>query len=254
MGFGLLFLGYMFSYIIRIGLGNYAFAAMLIGSFIMYLGLSELRKYSPVFIYSYVLDILLILCAFFESIRGIDEIFMLSWGIHGSTAAAIFEWAGVILDLLFNAAVIYGIIDMAKRVDFPDIRSRAIRNSVFVGIFYTYQFFIMLPIEAVEKEKSFLMTLLVLASVVYTVLNAALIFRCYALICPEGDVEMKRKPSRFAFINKLNEKTDEREARATESAIKYYEEKARQKKEKRESKYQSNHVKYNNNRKKRRRK
>lgn len=253
MGFGLLFLGYMFSYIIRIGLGNYAFAAMLVGCFLMYLGLSELRKYCPTFLYAFILDIALVLCAFFESVRGLDEIFMLSWGINGSTLASVFEWVGVFLDLLFNAAIIYGIIDMAKRVDFPDIKSKAVRNSVFVGIFYVYQFLIMLPIEAIEREKSFLMTLLVLFSVVYTVLNAALIFRCYALICPEDDVEMKRKPSRFAFINKLNEKTDEREARATESAIKYYEEKLKQKKEKRERKYQSNHVKYSNNHKKKRR-
>ena len=78
MGFGLLFIGYVITYILRLGLGDYAFASMLIGCFLMYLGLSELRKYGPAFIYALIADILLIFCSFFECLEGIDMILSLS--------------------------------------------------------------------------------------------------------------------------------------------------------------------------------
>ena len=59
MGFGLLLVGYTFAFVARVGLGDYIFAGMLLGSFLMYLGLSELRKYSPGCIYSQILSILI---------------------------------------------------------------------------------------------------------------------------------------------------------------------------------------------------
>ena len=61
---------------------------------------------------------------------------------------------------------------------------------------------------------------------------------------------MKLEPSRFEFINRMNEKADEREQRAAESTIKYLEEKARKKKEEREKRYKSNHVRYHSKKKK----
>ena len=58
MGFGLLLIGYMFAFVAGAGMGNYLFAGMLIGGFLMYLGLSELRKYSPAFIFALIGSIL----------------------------------------------------------------------------------------------------------------------------------------------------------------------------------------------------
>ena len=54
MGFGPLLIGYFITFIVTLGLGNYLFAGMLIGGFIMYLGLSELRKYAPTFLYAII--------------------------------------------------------------------------------------------------------------------------------------------------------------------------------------------------------
>ena len=250
MGFGLLFIGYVITYILRLGLGDYAFASMLIGCFLMYLGLSELRKYGPAFIYALIADILLILCSFFECLEGIDMILSLDIEVYGAFVSEVFMWIGIALDLVFNIVLLYGIADMARRVDFPQIKGKAYRNMVFVGAFNIFQIVLLLPIESMSEDKSFLMTLLVVFSLFYTLMNAALVFRCYALICPQGDEEMKRKPSRFEFINRMNENADEREQRAAESTIKYLEEKARKKKEEREKRYKSNHVRYHSKKKK----
>ena len=250
MGFGLLFIGYVTSYILRLGLGNYAFAAMLIGCFIMYLGLSGLRKYGPAFIYALIADVLLIFCSFFECLEGIDMIFSLDIEIYGAFVSDVFMWIGIGLDFIFNISMLYGIVDLARRVDFPKIKGKAYRNMFFVGVYNVFQVVLLLPIESMSKDKSFLMTLLVVFSLIYTLVNAALVFSCYAFICPEGEEEMKRKPSRFEFINRMNEKADEREKRATESTIKYLEEKAQKKKEARESKYKSNHVRHHSKKKK----
>ena len=51
---------------------------------------------------------------------------------------------------------------------------------------------------------------------------------------------MKRKPSRFAFINKIREKTDANEERAIEDTKRYFEEKAKKKREKLEAKNSKN--------------
>ena len=67
------------------------------------------------------------------------------------------------------------------------------------------------------------MTLLLIFQLIYTVLNSFLIFKCYAMICPEGEEDMHRKPSRFEFVNKLREKQDEREQRAIESTKQFFE-------------------------------
>ena len=45
------------------------------------------------------------------------------------------------------------------------------------------------------------------------------------MICPEGEEDMPRKPSRFAFINKLREKQDEKDEKAIQRTKEYVEKK-----------------------------
>lgn len=251
MGFGLLFVGYLFAYILRIGVGKYAFAGMLIGCFIMYLALGKLRRYCPSFIYALTVDIIRIFASFFEAVEGIDGLLFLNLGIAGSTAALVFRWITFALDLVFNILLLYSIADMANRVELPEIKGKSFRNMIFVGIFYALQLFLYLPLNIGNEAKNNLMVILTLSGLLYALLNSYLIFKCYAFICPEGDEEMARKPSRFAFINKINAERDAREQKAIDETKKYYEDKAREKREKRDSRYKSSqHVHQNKKKKK----
>ncbi len=236
MGFGLLLIGYVFSFVATAGMGEYMFAGMLIGGFLMYLGLCELRKYSPVFIYSLIVSILIIICSVFKTVIWVDSWLSLEIGIFTSTFVSIVDWVKFILYLIFDFTMLYGIADLSHRVDYPDTRQKAIRNMIFVGIYNAYQIVMFFPIGFIESDKSFFLTLLLIIQVIYTVVNAFLIFKCYAMICPAGQEDMPRKPSRFAFVNRFREIRDAKEEKAIDDMKNYYEEKLRSKNAKKHKK------------------
>ncbi|MBQ8407980.1 MAG: hypothetical protein IJY39_03870 [Clostridia bacterium] len=239
MGFGYLLIGYIFAFIATIGLGPYLFAGLLVGGFMMYLGLSELKKYSPVFIYALIGSILIILCSFYETAAWIDSNFLLNIGIGADPILKVFDWIEFVLNLLFNLTLLYGIADLSRRVDYSVTREKAFRNMFIVGLFNAYQVLMFFPIAFIESDKPFFMTILVILQVIYTVLNAFLIFKCYAMICPEGQEDMPRKKSRFAFVNKFREVKDAKEEKVVEEMKKYYEDKLKKKNEKKQIQHSS---------------
>ncbi len=236
MGFGLLLIGYAIYYLITVGIGNYLFAGMLVGGFIMFLGLSELRKFSPVFIYAVIANLLLILCSFYETAAFFDDLFLLELGIASDTLLLIFDWIELVLNLIFNLALLYGIADLSRRVEYSPTRDKAYRNMVFVIIINAFELITLIPNSIFSSDRAFFLTLLLILRIFYVVLNLFLIFKCYAMICPEGEEEMTRKPSRFKFVNEMRAKQDEREQKAIESTKAYLEQKQKKRLEKQNSK------------------
>ena len=231
MGFGLLLIGYILAFTAKIGLGPYHFAGMALGGFLSYLGLSELKKYSPVFIYSQIVNVALIVCSFFKTAMWADESFALGLGLHETAYETMYNFVEFGISLLFNLALLYGIADLARRVEHAEIKGKAYRNMIFVGIYNAYQIVMFFPIA-----NDILMSFLPIFQFVYSAINALLIFKCYAMICPEGDESMPRKPSRFAFINKIRAERDAREQKAIEETKKYYENRYNQAKKKKKKK------------------
>ena len=232
MGFGLLLTGYMFAFVAGAGMGNYLFAGMLIGGFLMYLGLSELKKYSPAFIFALAGSILMILCSFWGTAVWLDSFFALGWGISSGVISTVYNWIKLVVNFAFNIALLYGIADISRRVELPDLRQKAIRNIIFVAVFNAYQLLLFFPIEFIKDDQNSFLTILLILRFVYTIVNAWLIFRCYALICPEGQEDMPKKRSRFAFINKINDARDAKEEKAIEEMKEYYESKLKAKNQK----------------------
>ncbi len=243
MGFGPLLIGYIITYIITIGIGEYLFAGMLIGGFIMFLGLSELKKYCPTFLYAIIANVLMILCSFYETAAFLDSALLLELGIDTPILQTIFDIVKFIIDIIFNFTLLYGIADLSRRVEYSKTREKAIRNMLFVGIYGIFQIILLIPNTIFQEDKAFFMTLLMIFQLIYAFFNLLLIFKCYAMICPEGEEEMKRKPSRFAFVNKMREKQDEREQQAIENTKAYLEKKKQDKEAK-------SNIKNNNHRKK----
>lgn len=227
MGFGLLLIGYIFAFTAKIGLGPYHFAGMALGGFLTYLGLSELKKYSPVFIYAQIVNVALILCSFFKTLVWANDSFALSLSILNDNVSIGYQFVEFGVTLLFDLSLLYGIADLARRVDHDEIKGKAYRNMIFVGIYYVYQIVMFFPIA-----NDILMSFLPILQLIYSAINALLIFKCYAMICPEGDEEMPRKPSRFAFINKIRAEREAREQKAIEETKQYYENRNKNKKKK----------------------
>ena len=236
MGFGLLLIGYMFAFVASAGMGNYLFAGMLIGGFLMYLGLCELRKYSPAFIFALVGSILIILCSFWGTAVWIDSFFSLGWGISSGVLSAAYDWIKLVTNFAFNLALLYGIADLSRRVELPETRQKAIRNIIFVVLFNAYQILLFFPIGFIESDLSFFLTILLILRLLYTILNAWLLFKCYAMICPEGQEDMPKKRSRFEFVNKIRDAKDAKEEKAIEEMKEYYESKLKAKNQKKKSK------------------
>ena len=103
---------------------------------------------------------------------------------------------------------------------------------IFVALFYILQITVALPISALDNSRSSLMMILLVLQLLYTIMNSALIFKCYAMICPEGQEDMKRKKSRFEVVNKWNKIQDEREEQLEAQTRKYIEDKLRKRNEK----------------------
>ena len=236
MGFGLLLIGYMFAFVASAGMGNYLFAGMLIGGFLMYLGLCELKKYSPAFIFALVGSILIILCSFFATAVWLNSFLDLGWSISSDIWATAFDWAKLIVNFAFNIAMLYGIADLSRRVEFPETREKAIRNIIFVGLFNAYQILLFFPIGFIQSDPSFFLTILLILRLLYTVLNAWLLFKCYAMICPEGQEDMPKKRSRFELVNKIRDAKEAKEDKAIEEMKGYYESKLKAKNQKRKAK------------------
>ncbi|MBE6583699.1 MAG: hypothetical protein E7649_01775 [Ruminococcaceae bacterium] len=232
MGFGFLLIGYIFAYVSAVGFGTYIFAGTLVGGSIMFLGLFELRKYSPTFVYALIANTLLLICSLYGTLVWVEQQFGFPLGIVALNLGTVFDLAEIAINFLFNMSVLYGIADLSRRVEYPDTRVKAFRNMIFVILFNVLQIIVLLPIETLKSSRAGLMMLLMLMQLVYTIINAALIFKCYAMICPEGQEDMRRKQSRFGFINKWNKIKDEREEQVVEQTKKYLESKLNKRNEK----------------------
>ena len=243
MGFGLLLVGYTVAYLFSIGLGgleNYAFAGYLVGYFLCYMGLSELKKYSPKFFYALVISICLTACGFFETLAGLDNLLSLGLNISSNSVYTALGYVRFFLDLIFNISLLYGIIDISKRVDYEPTRNAAYRNLIFVVIAYAFEIFrmaaSMLAYDSIKSYMSAILAASVIVKIFYIFLNVLTIFKCYAFICPSEDVDMKRKESKVGFINKLHERNEQKEKENMELSRKFYEDRLKKKSEKAKSK------------------
>lgn len=237
MGFGLLLIGYMLVFVAGAGMGNYLFAGMLIGGFLMYLGLSELKKYSPAFIFALAGSVLIILCSFWGAAVWLDSFFALGWGISSGIFTTVYDWIKLAVNFAFNVAMLYGIADISKRVQLIEMRQKAVRNMIYLAVFNVYQIILFFPIEFIIKDQPLFFTILLILRLVYAIVNAWLLFRCYAMICPEGQEDMPKKRSRFEFINKIRDAKDAKEEKAIEEMKEYYESKLKAKNQKKKQKH-----------------
>ncbi len=242
MGFGPLLVGYIFAVV----LGYYVGPAMLLGSLFINFGLLELRKYCPTFLYAIIANACLFVYSFYESAKWIEQMFSYKILYFAEGISYTMNWIGLIVLLVFNLTVLYGVVDMSRRVEYPETKYKAYRNMVYVVVFNMFQLLLFIPNTIFSKDSGFFATLLMIMHLVYTVANSLLLLKCYAMICPEGEEDMHRKPSRFEFVNKIRAKRDEREQKAIESTKEYFEKKL----EKRNQKLQNNYNKNKHHHKK----
>lgn len=233
MGFGLLFIGYIFTIDYSLQSVTFDLLPDIIGYLFMFSAMCKLAPYNKGFGYSKLLLLPLI------ALGGVTLAFEIA-GVSGYTPSS------VILDIVnmcgmlskffmfaYTVALTVGVRDIARETDLKNLSFRAIRNMA-ISVFY-YLAYIAVDLMPIGEAEARFVNLIVYAfGFIVILLNLVLIFSCYMRICVEGDEDMPAKPSRFAIINRMNSKIDKAldkmEKSGEETAIRRHNKKKKKKK------------------------
>lgn len=204
MGFGVLFIGYIVTYVFS--MTNFNIYTDVAGVLIMVYGMYLLSRHNKFLKY-----------AFFASAA------MLIWGVVNlvfslalSEIPQIMDYIKAVTLFTFHLLLLKGICDLAYEVEIPKIVRKSKRNISFTLIYLVAFIFIIIPFPeniASDIATYFKFPVLFL-EIIWKVLNGILIYSSYMWICLEGDEDMEIKESRFEIVNKLNTKLSSIEDRA----------------------------------------
>lgn len=236
MGFGWLFIGYFIATLMSINIaGSFI---RIVGYGIVFFAASKLNKYNRTFTYLQIATVIMLgvslllaasdICGFLY-----DEMFI-SVNIFTASFERVMGIVEMCVSLVFNGALLYSIRAIAIETEVDKIAVNSIRNFIFICLYFVLNIISYLPFSFVKEYASVFSLPVLLLYFVWIVLNLILIYSCYARICDENDAEMVRKPSRFAFINKMRAEMDEKEKRASERAEEYRREKQEKKQSRRD--------------------
>ena len=229
MGFGWLFFGYFTATLMTLNSAG-AFIRV-IGYAIIIFSALNLRRYHKSF------NVFLAASAVMVAVSALIAASALSEGLYNAliidklwfserfTTVVGYLESGC--SLLFNAAMLFSLWSIGKETGVESVMGDSLRNGIFIVIYNIGTVICALPHESVRgfvKETGLLMWTFLLY-LLCIILNHILIFKCYAKICDEDDVEMERKPSRFAFVNKYRAILDEKQERARQATEQYINEK-----------------------------
>lgn len=232
MGFGLLFIGYFTAMLMSIN--TYGSIFKLVGYAIILVAAGKLEKYDRSFTLFKLATYLMLAMS---AVLAVSDIWTLLYNElivpsdpFGEVFRNVSAYAEIILSLAHNLFMLYAIRSIAIETEVEKISACAVRNLIFMCAYYVLYFIGTLPFAFASEYLKYCGAFILILNFVWVILNLVLIYSCYARICDESDVEMQRKPSRFAFVNKMRAESEERERRAAERQAEY----RRQKQERRE--------------------
>jgi hypothetical protein len=116
----------------------------------------------------------------------------------------VITWANFTITILFHFAMLYAIRVLALEVGLKKLASHAMYNTIGVGIWGALFLLCNMP-SVGEHLLPYLSFSMGLFNLLYLISNIVLLLRCAKNICAEGDEEVAPKPSRFAWINRIND-------------------------------------------------
>jgi hypothetical protein len=206
MGFGTIFIGYVLLFNLIPGYTD-VFACLL-----MALGLTKTIPFEERFrrpLYLVLLTILPAGASFLLEMLGLVGI-----SLGGFYLESLYPLLRAILFLFITLDLLLAVDRIAEVTDIPALRVASFRNRIFTGLYYGLCIFSNLGFASdsiLAKIALYAVFATILVGLFTHFLNAKLLFSCYMWICPEGEEGMEREQSRFAFVNRIREKTDERE-------------------------------------------
>lgn len=212
MGFGLLFIGYFIAFLMSFH--KYGFLCRIIGYYLIFCSVQKLSEYKRGLARTVIPLLALTLCGVYDAGALISESFFFTSFPEALTYSV--DLMEVALGFLFHVYLLKGIIGLGEDTELPRICSFARWCLVGVTFHLILNFVLSVAQLCASLFPSFggqpLQTLAgilaratLLVGILYPIVVLVLIHSCYAQICAPEDLEMKPKPSRFAFINKSRE-------------------------------------------------
>ena len=199
MGFGLLIIGYVITYLGSFIAQISAFTNIL-GVGIIVFSLRKLVFENKLFIASAIL-------AFFAEITGIISLGIQIFSVSESNlVATIFAYMAEISIILLNVLIMLGIFFLAKGVSLNKIMFMSMLN---VGISSINIVFYILC-ETIKSQYALerLVIVYMILQVIITILSLIVVFNSYVRICYEGDEKMQKQGSGIKFLDTLNNMFD----------------------------------------------
>ena len=215
MGFGLLLCAYFLFTFMSVAIENYCFATFIIGAMVAGRAITGLKDYNPRFNWLYPFAALYGVMAIFFAARELDTLFLWNLPLYTPLIEGIAEWVKFVTELGFTVIALWSSAEIAASVGLDKHRLRAVRNMVFTGIWAVAQVVMLVVPGLASAGGGALQTVLFLYLLVIYLLNAFCFYGCFSAICPQGEEFGKpSKPSRFKFINEINEKLDAKNEQA----------------------------------------
>lgn len=204
MGFGILLLGYLITYLIAITAGSIGIGslALLAGSVLMFWGIRSLRRFSVAFEAAKWLTLPIFALGLCRLWQDVAKAWFVWEGTVADVMTAVVTWTSFATTLLFHFAMLYAIRVLALEVGLGKLSSHAMYNTMAVGIWGALFLLCNMPAMG-AKLLPYLGFSMTLFNLVYLISNIVLLLRCAKNICAEGDEEVAPKPSRFEWINRI---------------------------------------------------
>ena len=151
----------------------------------------------------------------FFAAKVLDGYFLWKLPLYGSVREGIVEWVRFATELGFTVIALWSSAEIAASVGLDKHRERGVRNIVFTGIWAVAQILMLAVPGLATAGNGALQKVLVLYLLIVYLLNSFCFYKCFSVICPQGEEFGKpSKPSRFKFMNELNRRLDEKNEKA----------------------------------------
>ncbi len=238
MGFGYLLLGYLIAYVISLAVGGFGFGgiAILLGCGLMFMGLSELRRYQNAFLYALWMLLPVSVCALYSTVGALDELFLWQLPIFNETVEKAFEFSSFISSMLLQLAMLYAIRIIAADVGLGSMSTTAIRNMLIVEVYSVLMLVGNMGLQLPKGVANTLALLAMLLNITLVVCNLLLLLACNKNICRKGDEEITPKRSKFNSINRMTDFFEKNRRETADSTRAYAEDALRRRQEKKNKK------------------
>lgn len=203
MGFGILFIGYIF----LLNLSFYAYTDILAGA-LMLLAFDKLRAWNKGFKASFIAALPFLLIGILEF--SFKLLVMFSVTISPELAASVAAVRMLSLCPL-HVCLLVGIKQITAEVGLDKMESRAMMLLPLSPLIHICQALLEIPALFKNVSAQNLLTVrfvILCAALVFSFGILFFIYKCYARICLPSDVNMEQKPSRFRFINEYRAKQE----------------------------------------------